>query len=482
MLNSGNVYYLSSPENTGDNGETLGIVTCTEDGGTSPTGPVTYAILQPVSVPFVLDGTSGILSLKTGEILDYEQTQQYIFDISCFYDSDSSTSATASVTFLVGPVNEFIPVFSDVSLQVTVSELTPIGMVLVARDSSGTSQYTVSDEDSGPDGELRFLPSSANPPELDQDFSLSRNGSLTLAQIIDLDTGIIPVRLVTYQIRACDGDRVEADCPSISIELLIRSDNDNPPMFEQDEYTVTVSEATPIGTSLITVMCTDADRNGVGEFSEFTVEQPNAPVHILNNGSIFLLKDSLDFENSSSVTVSLVCLDSGGLQDITTLVITITPENDGVPSFSTTLFECTVCRLAIVSEEICEVQAIDTDNDIITYTLSGLGSENFKIRPDGVLVLVLAAEESFFDLTVTASDGLFNSSINVRLAVDDCTPETILVTASDGLFNASTTMRLAVDCLLSIPEIIIVAVCGVVFILVVIIVTVICSIACYHQW
>ncbi|XP_064404079.1 protocadherin Fat 2-like isoform X3 [Halichondria panicea] len=481
VLNSGNVYYLSSPENTGDNGETLGIVTCTEDGGTSPTGPVTYVILQPVSVPFVLNGNTGVLSLKTGEILDYEQNQQYIFDISCFYDSDSSISARASVTFLVGPVNEFIPVFSDVSLQVTISELTPIGMVIVARDSSGTRQYTVSDGDSGPDGELRFLPSSANPPELDQDFSLSRNGSLTLAQTIDLDTGIIPVRRVTYQIRACDGDRVKADCPSISIALFIRSDNDNPPMFEQEEYTVTVSEATPIGTSLITVVCTDADRNGVGEFSGFTVEQPNAPVHILNNGSIFL-KDSLDFENSSSVTVSLVCLDSGGLQDIATLVITVRPENDGVPSFSTTLFECTVCQLAIVSEEICEVQAIDTDNDIITYTLSGLGSENFQIRPDGVLVLVLAAEESFFDLTVTASDGLFNSSINVRLAVNDCTPETISVTASDGLFNASTTMRLAVDCLLSIPEIIIVAVCGVVLILMVIIVTVICSIGCYHQW
>ena len=432
-------------------------MTCTENGGASLAGPVTYAILQPVSVPFVLNGNTGVLSLKTGEILDYEQNQQYIFDISCFYDSDSSISARASVTFLVGPVNEFKPVFSDVSLQVSVTELTPIGMVLVARDSSGTRQYTVSDGDNGPDGVLRFLPSSANPPELNQDFSLSINGTLTLNQIIELDTGATSVRRATYQITVCDGNRVEADCPLLDVVFLIRSDNDNHPMFEQDEYTVTVSESAPIGTSLLTVVCTDTDRNGVGEFSGFTVEQPSAPVHILNNGSIFL-KDSLDFENSSSVTVTLVCLDSGGLQDIATLVITVRPENDGVPSFITTLFECTVCRQAIISEEICEVQAIDTDNDIITYTLSGLGSENFQIRPDGVLVLndvVLVAEGSFFYLTVTASDGLFNTSTNVRLAV---------------------------DCLLSIPEIIIVAVCGVVFILVVIIVTVICSIGCYQWW
>ncbi len=458
VQNTGNVYQFYSPENTGGDGVSLGDVTCTEDGGANLTGPVTYAVLQPVSVPFVLNGSTGMLTLKTGEILDYEQTQQHIFDVSCSYDSESSINATASVTFLVEPVNEFKPVFSDVSLQVTVTELTPIGMVLVARDSSGTRHYTVSDEDSGPDGELRFLPSSANPPELDQDFSLSTNGTLTLNQIIELDTGVTAVRRVTYQIRVCDGNRVEADCPSLDVVLLIRSDNDNLPMFEQDEYTVTVSESVPIGTSLITVVCTDADRNGVREFSEFAVEQPNAPVHILINGSIFL-KDSLDFENSSVVTVTLVCLDSGGFQDNATLMITVTPENDGVPSFSRTLFECNVCRLAIISEEICEVQAIDTDNDVITYTLSGPGSENFQIRPDGVLVLndiVFVAEGSFFDLTVTASDGLFNTSTNVRLAV---------------------------DCLLSIPEIIIVAVCGVVLILVVIIVTVICCccfIGCYR--
>ncbi len=457
VLNTGNVYTFSSPENTGDNGELLGTVTCTENGGASLNGPVTYAILQPESLPFVLDGstdgTSGILSLMTGEILNYEITEQYMFDIFCSYDSDSLINATAIVTFLVRPVNEFEPVFGDVSLQVFVSETTPIGTVLVARDQ----QYTVSDRDSGPDGELRFLPSTANPPELDQDFSLSMSGSLTLNQIIELDTGTTPVKRVTYQISVCDGNRVETDCPYLDVLLLISSENDNPPMFEKNEYAVTISESAPIGTSLITVLCTDADRNGVGEFSGITVQEPNAPVHE-RNGTIFL-KDNLDFENSSVVTIALVCLDSGGLQDIATLVITVTPENDGVPSFSRTLFECTVCRLAIISEEICEVQAIDTDNDIITYALAGPGSENFQIRPDGVLVLndiVLVAEGSFFDLTVTASD---------------------------GIFNTSTTVRLAVDCLLSIPEIIIVAVCGVVLILVVIIVTVICCccfIGCYR--
>ncbi len=456
VLNTGNVYQFTSPENTGDNGESLGTVTCAEDGGDSLTGPVTYAILQPVSVPFVLDDTSGILSLRTGEILDYEQTQQYMFGISCSYDSNSSIIATASVTFLVGPVNEFEPVFGDSSLQILASEITPIGTVLVARDK----QYTVSDDDSGPDGELRFLPSTANLPELDQDFSLSMNGSLTLNQIIELDTGENPVKRVTYQISVCDGNRMETDCPYLDVLLIISSKNDNPPMFEQNEYAVTISESAPIGTSLITVLCTDADRNGVGEFSGITVQEPNAPVHIPSerNGTIFL-KDNLDFENSSVVTIALACLDSGGLQDNAILVITVTPENDGVPSFSTTLFECTVCRLAIISEEICKVQAIDTDNDIIMYALAGPGSENFQIRSDGVLVLndiVLVAEGSFFDLTVSASD---------------------------GVFNASTTVRLAVDCLLSIPEIIIVAVCGVVLILVVIIVTVICCccfIGCYR--
>ena len=458
VLNSGNVYQFSSPENTGGDGVSLGAVTCTENGGASLTGSVTYAILQPVSVPFVLNGISGILSLKTGEILDYEQTQQHIFDVSCSYDSDSSINATASVTFLVDPVNEFKPVFSDVSLQVTISELTPIGMVLVARDSSGTAQYTVSDGDSGPDGELRFLPSSTNPPELDQDFSLSTNGTLTLNQIIELDTGVTAVRRVTYQIRVCDGDRVETDCPSLDVVLLIRSENDNPPMFEQNEYTVTISEASPIGTSLITVVCTDADRNGIGEIGGITIEQPNPAVYIPEsddgNGTVTVfLSERFDYENVSVASATLVCRDTGSLIDMAVLNINVEAVNDIPPQFSQPEYKFRVNRLSLTGYEIGQVVATDGDkefgNDIL-YRLIDNGLRKFILKSDGTLVLdsfAFLIEGSTFDLRVEASDGVFNTTVEVFITMTG---------------------------LLSIPEIVIVGISVILFCIIVILVFVYC--------
>ena len=458
VLNTGNVYRFTTNENTGEDGRSLGTVTCTEVGGASPNGPVTYTILQQGSLPFTLDSNSGDLSLRAGEVLDFEDTQEYLFNVSCAYTSNPAEFATALVRFSVEPVNEFLPMLSDVSLRVTINEETPVGTILVSTDGSGGEPYTVTDEDDGPDGELRFI------PRLDSldltEFSLDVKGSLVLLQTIDLDTGDASFRQVVYDMIVCDGNRDEQECPSVRITIFILAANDNPPIFEQDEYTISVSEATPIGTSLITVVCTDADRNGVGEFRSISINSSNTPVDIPNekNGTV-ILKENLDFESTSILTVSLICQDSDFFINAT-LIIMITPVNDHAPRFNNTLIECIVGRLAIIGEEICAVQAVDNDiDDRILYTLSGPGNENFQIRPDGILVLndiVLVAEGSFFELTVSASDGIFNDSTTVRITVTD---------------------------LLSIPEIIIVAVCGVVLILVVIIVTVICCccfIGCYR--
>ena len=460
VLNTGNVYQFSSAENTGENGDPLGTVACTEAGGAALTGPVTYSILESNSVPFQLNSNTGVLSLRNGQVLDYEQSELYSFNVSCSYVSDPGTNARAAVRFSVLPVNEFSPDLSDSSLTVTISELTPAGTILVSRDSSGLRQYSVSDADSGTDGEIRFLSGDNNPPG----FVLDDNsGALRLMQSIDLDSGSIGLLRITYTILVCDGDRPRAECNSLDVSILVRSANDNPPQFEQDMYGISIPESTPVGSSLITVVCTDADRHGVGEFSGITVEPADAPVYVETNGTVFLRK-SLDFESSAIVNLTLVCQDSGTLQARAALVLTVTPVNDHPPSFNATntntnTFEFSVDRITIIGGEIGKVIAIDIDQNPITYTLSGPGSENFQLRTDGTLVLndfVLVLEGSFFELTVTASD---------------------------GKFNTTTTVRITIDGVLSIPEIIIVAVSGVILLVLVTLGVVIfccCFIGCYR--
>ena len=411
------MYQFSSAENTGENGDPLGTVACTEAGGAALTGPVTYSILESISVPFQLNSNTGVLSLRNGQVLDYEQSELYSFNVSCSYVSDPGTSAMAAVRFSVLPVNEFSPDLSDSSLTVTISELTPAGTILVSRDSSGLRQYSVSDADSGTDGEIRFLSGDNNPPG----FVLDENsGALRLMQSIDLDSGSIGLLRITYTILVCDGDRPRAECNSLDVSILVRSANDNPPQFEQDMYGISIPESTPVGSSLITVVCTDADRHGVGEFSGITVEPADAPVNVETNGTVFLRK-SLDFEKVPSVVVNLTCQDSGNLMNNASLHIIVSPENDNIPEFTQSAYVFSVDRLSFTGQEIGQVLATDKDiGDEVTYMLLGSGADKFSIKANGTIILnsfIFLADRSNFDLDVLASDGVFNSTAKVSITV-----------------------------------------------------------------
>ena len=444
------MYQFSFAENTGENGDPLGTVACTEAGGAALTGPVTYSILESNSVPFQLNSNTGVLSLRNGQVLDYEQSELYSFNVSCSYVSDPGTSAMAAVRFSVLPVNEFSPDLSDSSLTVTISELTPAGTILVSRDSSGLRQYSVSDADSGTDGEIRFLSGDNNP----LGFKLNEiSGALTLTQSLDLDSGSVGLLRITYTILVCDGNRPRAECNSLNVSILVHSANNHLPVFEKYEYAVSIPESTPVGSSLITVVCTDADRHGVGEFSGITVEPADALVYIPNekNGTIFL-KTSESLQTS---TVVLVCRDTGANENRAKLTLQIVENNDYPPSFNSLLsYQFTVDRSSSIGQVIGEIQASDADQNVITYALSGPRSDNFQISCNGTITLakyVYVYEGSQFTLTATASD---------------------------RLFSTSTTIHINVTGVLSIPEIIIVVMCGVTILILVLIVILLASISC----
>ena len=364
---TGNVYQFSSAENTGENGDPLGTVACTEAGGAALTGPVTYSILESISVPFQLNSNTGVLSLRNGQVLDYEQSEVYSFNVSCSYVSDPGTSAMAAVRFSILPVNEFSPDLSDSSLTVTISELTPAGTILVSRDSSGLRQYSVSDADSGTDGEIRFLSGDNNPPG----FELNEiSGNLTLTQSLDIGSGSVGLLRITYTILVCDGDRPRSECNSLDVSILVRSANDNPPLFEQDVYNISIPESTPVGSSLITVVCTDADRHGVGEFSGITVEPADAPVYIPNekNGTI-ILRENLDFESiESTLTLTLVCRDTGTGEANATLIITITPVNDNTPQFEQDIYNFSIPETTPVGSSLITVVCTDDDQQVREFS------------------------------------------------------------------------------------------------------------------
>ena len=438
VFNSGNIYRFSYPEATSFTNDTeLGRVACTEAGGGALNGSAEYYITGSNQLPFKLNSVTGTLTLLDGESLDYEMVQSYVFNVSCSYISDASTSAIAAVEFSVQPVNEFLPVVRDSSVAVTIREDIPVGTVIASTSTSGIARYTVTDNDAGLDGELSFFPGSDNPPG----FEINQiTGDLTLTQSLDVDNTDEGAARISLTIAVCDGNRPRAECVNQQISAIVVPFNDNPPVFGQDQYEITLLESTPVGTAIITVSCTDADRT-TGEFQGISVEPINGHVSIPDkkNGTI-ILSQPLDFESEQSITLSLVCRDSGFpvREDNATLVIFVTAVNDNAPHFNQTSYAFNVDRISLTGQTIGRVEALEMDLNVgnsLTYSLKGESSEKFLIRSDGTIVLnkfIFAFEGSIFELMVVTSDGAHNDTASVFVTVDGVlsVPEITLIALS----------------------------------------------------
>ena len=156
-------------------------VTCILNG--EPSAGITYQHEGGDDGMFLVDNTTGAISLAAGRELDYEVTTRYAFGVSC--SERTADMASVQVNFAVLPMNEFPPIVAPQTLYVVASEDVPLGTVLVSTSSDvGALQtFSATDMDDGPDGELLFtLSSNVNITS----YSVDENG-LLIAQHLDVD-------------------------------------------------------------------------------------------------------------------------------------------------------------------------------------------------------------------------------------------------------------------------------------------------------
>ncbi|XP_027253873.1 protocadherin gamma-B4 [Cricetulus griseus] len=116
------------------------------------------------------------------------------------------------------------------------------------------------------------------------------------------------------------------------IQILVTDANDNPPVFSQDVYRVSLPENVHPGTTVLRVVATDQDE---GVNSEITFSFSEAD-HITqfnldsNTGEITTL-DTLDFEEIKEYSLVLEAKDGGGMIAQCTVEIEVLDENDHVP-------------------------------------------------------------------------------------------------------------------------------------------------------
>lgn len=229
---------------------------------------------SPLLDDFHVHPDTGII--RTARRLDRERRDHYGFVAATL------RGAVVQVEIRVNDVNDHSPRFPRDSLRLDVSELSPPGTAFRlpgAHDPDaglfGTQGYTLvpppglSEEDpAGPFFQLRYgtpgTPPSSSPLE-PLDLVLLRRLDREAAAAHEL------------QIEAWDGGRPRRT-GRLRVELRVLDENDNPPVFEQDEYRAAVREDAPPGAEVCRVRATDRDLgpNGRVRYSLRSRQAPGA--------------------------------------------------------------------------------------------------------------------------------------------------------------------------------------------------------------
>ncbi|ELW54100.1 Protocadherin gamma-A3 [Tupaia chinensis] len=159
------------------------------------------------------------------------------------------------------------------------------------------------------------------------------------------------------------GDPVRSG--NLGIRVIVLDANDNPPVFTQPEYSVSVLESVPVGTRLLTVNATDPDEGFNAQVSYILDKMPGkiAQVFHLNpkTGDITILK-SLDYEDAMFYEIKIEAQDGPGLFSIAKILVTVLDVNDNAPEITITSLTGSVLEEATAGREIALINVHDRDS------------------------------------------------------------------------------------------------------------------------
>ncbi|XP_042636632.1 protocadherin gamma-B1-like [Orycteropus afer afer] len=255
-----------------------------------------------------------------------------------------------------------------------------------------------------------------NAPELVLDKPLDREQQSSHVLVLTAVDGGDPVRTGTTKIR-----------------IEVTDANDNAPVFSQDEYRVSIRENVPPGTSVLMVTATDQDEgiNAEITYSFKTLEDDVRNTFTLDHQSGEIKsKDLIDFEVSSSYTMSIEAKDGGGMATECKVILDILDENDNAPGVAFTSIASSITEDAEPGTVIALFKTHDRDSgengeitcfikETVPFRIESSASNYYKLVTEGALDREQTPE---YNITITAIDKgkpPLSSSTSVTLHIAD---------------------------------------------------------------
>ncbi|KAM6044521.1 cadherin EGF LAG seven-pass G-type receptor 2 isoform 2-T2 [Chlamydotis macqueenii] len=407
-------------------GTTVVVISATDE-DTGENARITY--LMEDSIPqFRIAAETG--AVTTQMELDYEDQVSYTLAVTARDNGIPQKSDTTYLEILVSDVNDNAPQFLRDSYQGSVYEDVPA--------FTSVLQVSATDRDSGLNGRVFYTFQGGD--DGDGDFIIESTSGI-VRTLRRLDRENVPL----YTLRAFAVDKgVPAKRTPVEIQVTVLDVNDNPPVFERDEFDIFVEENSPIGLVVARITATDPDEGTNAQIMYQIVEGNIPEVFQLDifSGELTALAD-LDYESKAEY-VMVVQATSAPLVSRATVHVRLRDANDNSPQLKNfeILFNNYITNRSgsFPGGVIGRVPAHDPDvSDSLTYAFEQGNELNLVLLDprSGDLRLSPALDNNRpleAVMRVSVSDG-------VHSATAQCTLRVTVIT--DEMLSNSITLRLA---------------------------------------
>ncbi|XP_054003257.1 protein dachsous [Hylaeus anthracinus] len=325
-----------------------------------------------------MDPNTGVLRIR--HPLDRETRDKYILSVMA---RNGVSVGYCQVELNVEDANDNPPMFPTTSVRISVPESHPLHTALYVAHAT--------DPDTTPPLPIRYdLHQNSNDlGQNNNDLGQNSNDSAVLFGINAESGELYLARRLDYEtqqrhgllIRALDGAGLSA---TLSLSVEVQDVNDNPPVFERNEYHVEVPEGAKLDSEILQVTAVDLDTGNNARLS-YRLQGSSAFWINPNTGCINLAR-TLDRETLDRHALTVLATDNGSpaATASASVLVTVLDDNDNDPRFEKDFYGYELLENLPSGTLVGSVSASDPDlgkNALLRYAVVQANS-SFTVDPD----------------------------------------------------------------------------------------------------
>ncbi|CDQ55999.1 unnamed protein product [Oncorhynchus mykiss] len=383
------------------------------------------------SIKYILSGdgagTTFTIDDSTGDIhaikrLDREVKAQYLLKAQAWNrQTDRPLEPESEFIVKIQDINDNEPRFQDGPYQATIPEMSTIGESVIRLTATDADDPTYGNSARVVYSILQGQPYfSLKIPELQYNILTS----FVRVSLAGMDREVREIYSIIIQAKDMGG-QLGGLAGTTVVNITLSDVNDNPPMFDQKLYQMSVLESAPVGSVVGRIRAKDRDIGINAEMRYSIIDGDGRDTFDISTDptnlfGIITIKKPLNFESKASYTLKIEganthldhrFLDKGPFSHVTIVHVSV-EDIDEPPEFSSAAYYIEVSEEAEIGTVFKTVSARDPDasNNSIRYSIemtTDLGKYFYIDITSGALMTVLALDReelSWHNITVLAME------------------------------------------------------------------------------